>query len=584
MELHNDIRSAAALKQALGDPQATGACFSYAARVAADDRQAYPADAFEALNDWGLHHYYVPAPFGGKLSRFDELGALVRVVSRRDLAVSISHAVSFLGSMCMWLGGAPEQKSKLARKILGGKRISLALTEKNRGGDLLSVDMRARRDGDGFVLDGEKWLINGASRNPMVTVFARTDDRGGPRGFSLFLLDKDQVPAGWSSLNKIETLGVRAADISGIRLDGACLPADAMIGGLGHGFEIVLKALQLSRTLCGSLSLGAADTCLAVTLDYALQRRLYGKTVTALPQSQRLLSEAWAELLIGDSLTSIALRGLQVVPQQASVHSAVVKYLVPTLMEQSIQKLSVVLGSRFYLREDHAGGIFQKMLRDNLLIGLFDGSTVVNLYALSFQLRALLAQRNAETDTRAIAMADRSSPLPSFDWSALALSSGGHDSLYGSLAASLSELDRYESSLESGTLTDSLAHSVCVLRQGAADLAQRVHELPASAQMSAAPVLFELSRRYCVMTAAAAVLLDWRTNRTSLAGTLGDPAVLALVLNRIEAALGAAPVLPAELYRAAFERLVARFDADRGSAPCAEPELTPARVAASEAA
>jgi alkylation response protein AidB-like acyl-CoA dehydrogenase len=539
------------LERRLGDARDPAQLFSFAQRVTEDEAQQYPADAMAVLTGLGLQRHYVPQALGGALQRFDQLGALVRVVARRDLSVAISHAVSFLGSMGVWLSGDERQQQALADAVLGGERVSLALTEEGSGSDLLQMQTRADATGGGYRLQGDKWLVNGLGRNRFALVYARTAESPGPRSYGLFLVDKHHA-AGCEALPKIATLGVRGADISGMRFD-ALLPADARIGAEGSGFETVLKGLQLSRSLCGALSLGALDTALETALRFTLHRPIYGKTVSALPQSQKLIAESWAELLIADSLAGLALRGLQAVPGQASVHSAVLKYLVPTLAEQAITRLAVVHGARYYLRDQFEAGIFQKMLRDNLLIGLFDGSTQVNLFSLSQQLRGLATRIEP---AGVPAWARRDAPLPAFDWHALALSSGGRDDVFAGFSSALQALR--DALRDDATAARWIEGPLRRLASAHAALLVDARELTPEMQVRGHPQIFELSRRYAVLSAAAALLAERQLNREALAGSLARPAVLAVALQRLAAALGDATLLPAECYAGAFETLLTR--------------------------
>src|SRR5205085_5832328 len=152
-----------------------------------DERDEYPQDACRALDDWGLYDYYIPRACGGRLATYPEVLGLLRAVSRRDLTVAIAHSGTFLGAVAVWLAGTPEQRCWLAALIRAGGRVALALTERDHGSDLLGNDVRATRSGESYALSGEKWLIGNATRSAAITLFARTDPDGGPRGFSLFL-------------------------------------------------------------------------------------------------------------------------------------------------------------------------------------------------------------------------------------------------------------------------------------------------------------------------------------------------------------------------------------------------------------
>ena len=552
------LELAAELDEKLGDPRDPTQLFSFKQRVAEDEAEHYPSDALGLLTRFDLARHYVPNTLGGELRRFDQLAALLRVVARRDLTVAISHAVSFLGSMTVWLGGDESQKRRLAQAVLSGERVSLALTEQQSGSDLLNMSTIATAEDGGYDLNGQKWLGNGLNRNRYAVIYARTSAPGGPRGYSLFLLDKATNHDGFKPQPKIATLGVRGADISGIELHAFVTP-DALIGVEGAGFETTLKALQLSRTLCGALSLGALDTGLATVLRFAQERRVYGKSVAELPQSQKLLAESWVELLIADSLTGVVSRALQAVPMQASVHSAVLKYLVPTLAEQAMQRLAVVYGARYYLRDDHEAGIFQKMLRDNLLISLFDGSTQVNLHSLSHQLRAITVN-DASTDMPW--WIERTAPLNDFEWDKLSLSSGGQGALFSSLSAGIENLREWLAGSTGNEYSDALIDALNFLSTARETLISDVKQLSPAQLGAGDPLIFELARRYCVLATAAAVLADWQLNRAALANTLGNPAVMALVLQRMANQLGRSIFMPLQCYQAVFNCLLARRDVD----------------------
>src|SRR6185503_14801662 len=131
---------------------------------------------------------------------------------------------------------------------------------------------------------------------------------------------------------------------------------------------------QISRTMCAALSLGAADTALRAALDFALRRRVFGDTVSAIPSARDQLAGAYADLLMCDCLALAAARALDCAVPRMSVWSSIVKYFVPATTEELIRDAAVVLGARHYLREGHFAGVFQKAMRDNAVVGLFDGS------------------------------------------------------------------------------------------------------------------------------------------------------------------------------------------------------------------
>jgi alkylation response protein AidB-like acyl-CoA dehydrogenase len=378
------------LDRHLGDPGDPGTVFSYQNAVDHDVKETFPEDACAALDAWGLPAYYVPAAYGGALTSYEELLGLIRTLARRDVTVALGHGMTFLGSVCAWVAGDPTAGLRLGPLVRDGAQVCLGLTERSHGSDLLAGEVTAEPADGHYRVSGEKWLINNATRSRLVCVLARTSPVGGPRGFSLLLIDKRALPQGVHHCTpKVPTLGVRGADISGIVFDSAPVDRFALVDGEGCGSEVLLKALQITRTLCPGLSLGAADHALRLTVAFARDRRLYGRSLTDLPLIRRTLAETYADLLTVEAVSTVAARSIQALTDELSVTASVTKYLVPSTVDRTIGRLGSVLGARSYLAGTYAHGMFQKVERDHRIVGIFDGNTLVNQYQLVAQFRSL---------------------------------------------------------------------------------------------------------------------------------------------------------------------------------------------------
>lgn len=538
-------RAAESLEQRLGDPFAPDNVFSFGNAVALDEREEYPEKACQLLDDLKVYDHYIPSPLGGQLKSFEEFIAVLRVIARRDLTVAIAHGKTYLGAVATWVGGSGEQRRRLVEIIKSGAQVALALTERSHGSDLLASETEAERVVEGYSLSGEKWLINNATRGRVLTVFAKTGNRSDPRGFSLFLVEKNDH-AGYKTLPKIKTHGIRGADISGISFDRLRLPEDACIGRIGAGLEIMLKAFQLTRTVIPGLSLGAADTALRVTLDFALTRKLYGDSVFAIPHARRLLCDAFVDLLICECVSIASARSIHVEPEQMSVRSAISKFFVPTTVEKILKSLSVVMGARQYLRQEHCHGVFQKIYRDNGILSLFDGSTAVNLHAIGTQLGQLTRRvEHADVSDRLARIFSLDQALPDFDPDALELHNRGRDSVLQGLTLSLEKL----SSLE---LKDSATLELIKERARAilAEIENQRERVTASLKdngFNKSPEMFEQADRYCVLEAAACCVHLWVHNREGLGEFFERGDWLVLSLERLLVRLGRRrTILPSE--------------------------------------
>ncbi|MFF8774148.1 acyl-CoA dehydrogenase family protein [Kitasatospora sp. NPDC015120] len=510
-----DTTVAAAFDRLLGDPHDAGRLFSYPRCAELDEREEFPLEICRELDVLGLPAQYVPAGYGGALDSFPEAVQLVRALARRDLTVAVAHAKTFLGAVSVWVGGSPEQAEALGADVARGTVVSWGLTEREHGSDLLAGEVRAERVPGGYRIDGEKWLINNATRGDLVSVLARTSPQGGPRGFSVLLVDKRRLgPAQYRPLPAARLHGIRGADISGVVFSGAEVPRTALVGAEGDGIETVLKSLQLTRTLCASLSLGAGDQALGMATGYALTRLNHGRRLIDLPQSRRLLAQSYADLLAAEALTLVAGRSIHALTEELALVSAATKYLVPALVDQALGRLARLIGTRSLLRGDtFADGRFQKVLRDHRIVGIFDGNSVINLHALVnlFPLIARGHRRGAAPGAGLRTATTLTEPLPAFDPGRLELLPRDGCGLLRALPAAVEELHALA---DAGTVPASLAGCAAELAGVAEELIGRIgayRPVPAGAPAEA----FDLAERYARCLAAAAAVHLWLRNRDS---------------------------------------------------------------------
>lgn len=556
-------RAAAALMQALGDPADEANPCAFAQQLLLDEAERFPEAAWQWLQAWGIADYFIPTTLtGGKLASFEEALALLRVIAQRDLTVAIALGQIYLGAVHVWLAGTPTQQAEVAALIRRQGIMAFALTERQHGSDILASEVTATLTPDGYLLDGEKWLINNATRAHALTVFVRTKPEGGPRGFSLLLVEKGQLaPESFQHAPKVKTHGIRGADISGIVFNAARVPEVRRIGPVGAGLEIALQGLQVTRTLCAGFSLGAADSALRTVMAFAENRQLYGESILAIPHVRQQLAGAFIDLLIVECVAVAAARGLHVVPEQFSIWSAIVKYFVPTTVEHLISDLAIVLGARYYLREGNATAVFQKILRDHAVVSLFDGSTVVNLNVLCTQLAALVADPPKASDPDQLAaIFTLTMPLPPFPAQRLTLFNRGRDVVAQGIGLAQQLLAQPQATAPAAVIEH--------LQRLGAELAAQYDQLSAAVQALGTretaqgarhkdPAMIALAKHYCTLHAASACLFYWLHNRATVSTYFAEGSWLVLALDRL---LGAwqpqRPALPAPYGEAALQEAI----------------------------
>jgi alkylation response protein AidB-like acyl-CoA dehydrogenase len=524
------------LESQLGDPNNPGNPLSFAYSQKIDETEQFPEEAIRWLYDRQLARHYVPEELGGSFRSFAELGEVIRVLSRRDVSSAVAFSTLFW-SFLAWVGGTDEQKRWLAKYILERQgTMCLAYSERQHGADLAASDTVARRTANGFEITGEKWPINRATVGGLCFVLATTDRTAGPRGLSLFMLDKgDLDPKFYSNFPKILTHGLRGSDISGIKFEHCPVSAQSLLGGEGEGLQLALRGFQITRALCAAISLGAGDTALRTTLSFALNRKLYDQLVIDLPHAAAVLSDAFLDLLICDCVTNAGLRSFHVVPEQSSLWASIVKYFVPTTIETMIQNLSVVLGARYYMREEHEFGTFQRVLRDAAVVSLFDGSTVVNLHALMLQFRHL-ARRGVRGDqgSRLGQIFDMNTAVPAWNGQRLSLvSTQANDALEG-IEYSLEHLksERAENTANPAEIDRILAFGKKLMHEIRAHNDNFAESEFEHGHLQSA-AMFRAAQRYCALHAAASCLHSWIWNRTNSSSFFASGAWLVPALARI---------------------------------------------------
>ncbi|GAA2698673.1 acyl-CoA dehydrogenase family protein [Actinoplanes palleronii] len=543
------------LDEWLGDPDDPGVVFNHARVTAADEIEAFPDEICDYLDQLGLPAHYVPVAYGGDLRGFDTLAQVLRVIARRDLTTAIGHGKTFLGGASVWARplrdeAARAQARTLAATILAGVPVCWALTEPGHGSDLLAGEVTAVRHDGGYRVTGTKWLINNATRAGVVCLLARTDADGGPRGFTVLLADKRTLPAdSYRCLPKEPTHGIRGADISGITFDDAPVPAAALIGAHGTGLETVLRALQLTRTACAALSLGAADHALALVRRYLTERRLYGRRLADVPYLRRGVGRLHTMLFLAEAVTALVTRAVTAETEELGVLAPVLKAFVPELVDELISGCGEQLGARAFLTGIPDYGRFQKIERDHRIVGIFDGSTPVNRNALINQFPQLARGWPGEPVgvTRLRSLADLGVPVPELDPDRISLAGArGCLPLRGLAAAVVAVRTAggpWARAEELLTATDQLHTDLAGYRPRPYDVE---------------PDAYDLAHRYELCVAGASAVHLWLHNHRRAGadplwtGGLWLDAVLTWVLYR----LGAAPDHP-ESYDQVYASLVA---------------------------
>ena len=546
------------LERLLGDPAVPGNTVSFQKAMTLDEAEQFPEAAVSLLHGHDLHRHYVPLGLGGRFDQCEEFVALGRVLARRDMNLAASYS-TMLWTMLAWIGGNPNQQRRIADLVLHSAAFPcLAYSEQGHGADLAANGLSATLHDGFYTLAGEKWPINRATRSDLLVLLARTRPDDAVRSQSLFILDKRRLdPASYYHLPRVKTHGLRGCDISGIGLRGCAVEMESRIGDEGAGIELALKGFQVTRTFCASLSLGCGDTMLRGVTDFLASRTLYGGVAIDIPHTREVLANSYLSLLMAEAAAIIGARGLHLFPEQFSTWSTVVKVQVARLVDHAAAALTELLGARSYMREQHQDGIFQKMLRDNAIVAIFDGSSVTCLDALASQLPLLARTRARNPDLDWATLYDLRAALTPFQPDRMAIFGRGRDAVTASLPHLLVRLQALRPD------ADCPEERLSGLREAAGSVAARLQRLEDAATSGGsapgkrmAAARFALAEDYCALHTAIASLGLWLYNRQHLGSFFAGGAWLLAGLRRFAAARFATGDLDPELCESLMRQLL----------------------------
>lgn len=249
--------------------------------AARDQKGEFSWEMVNLLRANGLLGIDFPEEFGGSGAGLLSLILVTEELSKVDASVGILPVAQELGSLPILLAAKEEQKKKYLPSLAAGEKLAaFALTEASGGSDVASFRCKATRQGDFYLLNGNKTFITNGGVAEIVTVYALTDPaQGGHKGASVFIVEKGTK--GFSVGKHEDKLGIRSSDTVELIFEDTPVPAENLLGQEGWGFAIMMKTLDFSRPAVGAQALGIATGAFEYALNYAKERIAFGKPIIA---------------------------------------------------------------------------------------------------------------------------------------------------------------------------------------------------------------------------------------------------------------------------------------------------------------
>lgn len=338
-----------------------------------DYLQEYPWEILEGLKARGLMGVWIPEEYGGQGGSVLDLCLVIEELSRACGGVGTMYAVNALGSFPIMLAGTEDQKKRFLPSIARGEKlIAFGLSEKMAGSDASSLKTMATKDGDDYIIQGEKkWTTNGGAAD-YYTVFAVTDPDSKKRRVSALIVEKDMEGF---SIGKVEDkMGIRCVPVVEAIYDNVRVPSSNLLGGEpGLGFRHAMMTLDLARPGVAAQAMGLAQGALDLALAYTHRREQFGQTVASFQMVQGMLADMSSKTSAARQLIYAAAKAAADGHPDLSLFSAQCKLLASDVAMQVTTDAVQLFGGYGYMRDYP----IEKFMRDAKITQIYEGTNQI---------------------------------------------------------------------------------------------------------------------------------------------------------------------------------------------------------------
>jgi butyryl-CoA dehydrogenase len=338
-----------------------------------DVEQTYPWEVQKAIKEAGLSGVWIPEEYGGLGGGVLDLCIVVEEFSRACGGMGVGFAVNALGSFPILVGGTDEQKERWLPPIAAGEQlIAFALSEKEAGSDAGSMKTRAERDGDFYVLNGEKkWNTNGAVA-ALNTVFAVTRPDRGARGVSGLVVEEGTP--GYRVGKHEDKLGIRCVPVVEVHFEDCRVPAENLLGGSeGRGFKHAMITLDRARPGVAAQAVGLAQGALDLAIEYTHGRSQFGQPVSSFQGVQWMFADMATQIEGARHLVHAAARTIDSGAKHITKVSAMSK-LMATDVAMKVTTDCVQLFGGYGYCKDYP---IEKYMRDAKITQIYEGTNQI---------------------------------------------------------------------------------------------------------------------------------------------------------------------------------------------------------------
>ena len=261
-----------------------------------DRENAFPAELWSRLGDMGLLGVTIDPKFGGAGMGYLEHTIAMEEISRASGSVGLSYGAH--SNLCVnqiFRNGTDAQKSQFLPDLISGAKVgALAMSEHGSGSDVVSMQLRAEKSGDHYVLNGSKmWITNGPDADTLV-VYAKTDPAAKAHGITAFIIEKGLE--GFSTGPKLDKLGMRGSNTCELIFENCAVAKERVLGAENKGVGVLMSGLDFERVVLSGGPLGLMQACLDIVLPYVHDRKQFGEPIGSFQPVQAKLADMYTTL------------------------------------------------------------------------------------------------------------------------------------------------------------------------------------------------------------------------------------------------------------------------------------------------
>ena len=352
-----------------------------------DREERFPAELYKQMGELGLFGIGVPEEMGGPGFDTVTYALVMEELSRGYASVADQCGLVELVSSLLVRHGTHAQRERwLAGLLSADVKAAYCITEPEAGTDVSGIRSTAVRDGDGWLLNGGKIWIHNAPVADVGFVLARTDKAAGNRGMSIFIVDlsSDGVERG----PKEHKMGQRASQVGALTFSDVRLPAEALLGEEGRGFHMMMSVLDKGRVGIAALAVGIGQAGLEAALDYAKQRKQFGKAISDFQGVQWLLADIARDVEAARLLVHSAAAKIDA-GEDATRYCSMAKWFASDMAVARSADAVQVFGGSGYIR----GFEVERLYRDAKITQIYEGTNQIQ--------RAIIARELLKNGARA---------------------------------------------------------------------------------------------------------------------------------------------------------------------------------------